>query len=180
MSFCCELLIITVCWHGCYILIKPWTYKCNADETLCKIRVWSIVSTLQEENFHWNLNFAISLTANPLNLNSAYYYIFYKSLKDSLCNWCLIPWVWPFWSRSLVQFCEYFYPIGYAIWKYRYTQYNFYRLLWSWKQFFWSHYAILVTECAVYMSMSFEIRGCSSFTGCCNHGNRLSDHTMWS
>ena len=34
---------------------------------------------LQEENFHWNLNFAISLIANSLKLNSAYRYIF-KSL----------------------------------------------------------------------------------------------------
>ena len=32
-------------------------------------------TTLQEGNFHWNLNFAISLMANLLNLNSAYYYI---------------------------------------------------------------------------------------------------------
>ena len=30
---------------------------------------------LQERNFHCNLNFAISLMANLLNLNSAYYYI---------------------------------------------------------------------------------------------------------
>ena len=29
--------------------------------------------TLQEENFHWNLNFAISLMANSLNFNSAKY-----------------------------------------------------------------------------------------------------------
>ena len=28
--------------------------------------------TLQEENFHWNLNFAISLMANSRNLNSAH------------------------------------------------------------------------------------------------------------
>ena len=27
------------------------------------------------------------------------------------------------------------------------------------------------------MSMSFEIRGCSSFTDSCSHGNRLSAHT---
>ena len=29
-----------------------------------------------EENFHWNLNFAISLMANWLNPDSAYYDIF--------------------------------------------------------------------------------------------------------
>ena len=29
--------------------------------------------TLQRETFHWNLNIAISLMANLLNLNSAYY-----------------------------------------------------------------------------------------------------------
>ena len=32
-------------------------------------------TTLQEGNFHWNLNFAISLMANLLHLNSAYYHI---------------------------------------------------------------------------------------------------------
>ena len=32
--------------------------------------------TLQEEMFDWNLNLAISLMVNSLNLNSAYYYIF--------------------------------------------------------------------------------------------------------
>ena len=32
--------------------------------------------TLQEENFHWNSNFAISLMANSLTLNYAYYYIY--------------------------------------------------------------------------------------------------------
>ena len=32
--------------------------------------------TLNEENFCWNLSFAISLMANSLNLNSAYYSIF--------------------------------------------------------------------------------------------------------
>ena len=30
---------------------------------------------LQKENFHWNLNFAISLMADSLNFNSANYYI---------------------------------------------------------------------------------------------------------
>ena len=34
------------------------------------------VCTLQEENLNWNLNFAILLMANLLNLNSAYNYIF--------------------------------------------------------------------------------------------------------
>ena len=32
--------------------------------------------TLQEKNFNWNLNFAISLMANLLNLNSGYNYMF--------------------------------------------------------------------------------------------------------
>ena len=31
-----------------------------------------IVQTLQEERFHFNLNFAISLMAKSLNLNSGY------------------------------------------------------------------------------------------------------------
>ena len=34
------------------------------------------VTTLQEENFHWNSNFAIWLMGNSLNLNSVFYYIF--------------------------------------------------------------------------------------------------------
>ena len=33
-------------------------------------------STLQEGKFHWNINFAISLMANSLNLNSTYLKIF--------------------------------------------------------------------------------------------------------
>ena len=42
-------------------------------------------TTLQEENFHWNLNFAFSLMANSLNLNSAYYYTFRNlSMKASM------------------------------------------------------------------------------------------------
>ena len=39
--------------------------------------------TLQEEKFHWNLNFAILPMANLLNLNSAYIETFYKSFNDS-------------------------------------------------------------------------------------------------
>ena len=35
-----------------------------------------IILALLEENFHWNLSFAILLMANLLNLNSACYYIF--------------------------------------------------------------------------------------------------------
>ena len=35
-----------------------------------------VASTLQEVNFYWNQNFAISLMENSLNLNSACYYIF--------------------------------------------------------------------------------------------------------
>ena len=34
-----------------------------------------VANTLQEVNFHQNLNFAILLMAKSLNLNSAYYYI---------------------------------------------------------------------------------------------------------
>ena len=35
-----------------------------------------LVCIVQEEDFHWNLNFAISLMGNSLNLNSTYYFIF--------------------------------------------------------------------------------------------------------
>ena len=34
--------------------------------------------TLQKENFHWNINFAILLMANLLNFNFASYLIFKK------------------------------------------------------------------------------------------------------
>ena len=34
------------------------------------------IRTLREENFHWNLNSAISLMANSLNLNYVYCFIF--------------------------------------------------------------------------------------------------------
>ena len=34
------------------------------------------MSILQDESFHWNLNFAISLMAKSLDLNSSNYYIF--------------------------------------------------------------------------------------------------------
>ena len=34
-----------------------------------------VANTLQERNFHRNLNFAILLMAKSLNFNSAYYYI---------------------------------------------------------------------------------------------------------
>ena len=37
--------------------------------------VW-ITHTLKPENFQWNLNFAITLMANSLNLNCAYDYVF--------------------------------------------------------------------------------------------------------
>ena len=36
----------------------------------------NVGDTLQEENFHWNLNLAISRMTNSLNFNSIYYYIF--------------------------------------------------------------------------------------------------------
>ena len=37
---------------------------------------FSTSTTLQKENFHWNLNFAIFRFSKLLILNSAYYYIF--------------------------------------------------------------------------------------------------------
>ena len=36
--------------------------------------------TLQEESIHWNFNFAISLMAESLKLNSVYYYTFRNAL----------------------------------------------------------------------------------------------------
>ena len=46
--------------------------KCSTLQLLTRISL----TTLQEENFHWSLKFAFLLMANPLNLNSAYSYIF--------------------------------------------------------------------------------------------------------
>mgnify|MGYP001796284869 CR=1 FL=1 len=41
--------------------------------------------TLQEKNFHWNLNFAMSLMPNSLVLNFAYYNIIIKlSMADNI------------------------------------------------------------------------------------------------
>ena len=37
------------------------------------------ILTLEEEKFYWNLNFAISIMANSLNLDSAYY--IYRNLS---------------------------------------------------------------------------------------------------
>ena len=37
---------------------------------------------LQEENFYWNLNFAILLTGNSLNLNSAYYLLYFLGISQ--------------------------------------------------------------------------------------------------
>ena len=45
----------------------------KSDVVHCK---GSTAITLQEENFNWNLNFAISLMENSLNFNSTHYYIF--------------------------------------------------------------------------------------------------------
>ena len=37
---------------------------------------WRLYATLQEESFHWNLNFAISPMADSLNFSSATWKIF--------------------------------------------------------------------------------------------------------
>ena len=47
----------------------------NTCTLICVLKASVVSSTLQEENFHWNLNFAIE-KFNSLNLNSIYYYIF--------------------------------------------------------------------------------------------------------
>ena len=50
---------------------------CNKIDNSCNdqlIKI-AIVATLQEEDFSWNLYFAISPMANLLRLNSAYYFI---------------------------------------------------------------------------------------------------------
>ena len=50
---------------------------CTINGESCEIvSTVHIHTTLREEDFHWNLNFAIPLMANSLNLNSANYYIF--------------------------------------------------------------------------------------------------------
>ena len=43
---------------------------------LCEVVFSMLLHYLRGVNFHWNLGFAISLMADSLTLNSAYYYIF--------------------------------------------------------------------------------------------------------
>ena len=78
---------------------------------------------LQHECFHWNLIFAISLMANSLNLNSAYFYIFrnlsmiaqmieiqeYK-FTLSILNSLTLTFSEP--GRQ-IEFRLYFHPVGY-------------------------------------------------------------------
>ena len=52
--------------HKIITLGKEMVDKCYGWMSSC-------APTLQKENFHWKLNFAISLMANLLNLYSAYY-----------------------------------------------------------------------------------------------------------
>ena len=58
--------------------LPPQMYHCCIFMTLSLLLFQLHFYTIQDENFHWSLNFAISLMANLLNLNSAYYYIFRK------------------------------------------------------------------------------------------------------
>ena len=46
------------------------------DKYCMQVLSMYVVRIRQKGNLHWNLNFAISLNAISLNLNSAYYYIF--------------------------------------------------------------------------------------------------------
>ena len=54
-----------------YLKPKSQQEKAVFCQNTCKIQ-----ATLQEEYFHWNLNFAVSLLATMLNLNSAFYFVF--------------------------------------------------------------------------------------------------------
>ena len=76
-------------------------------------------NTLQEENFHWNLNFAISHMANSLNINSAKDQIFKnisimaymkKTQKSKFAN-ILFRELDHSGQGRLIEFGVYFYPI---------------------------------------------------------------------
>ena len=58
--------------------------------------------TLLEKNFHWNVNFAISLMANCQNLNSGYFYIFR--------NLSMTAYITEIQKSNLadIQFCEFY------------------------------------------------------------------------
>ena len=58
----------------------------NIDRNLAKATQWPHPLTWQDENFHWNSNFAISLIENSLNFNSACYKILKNFLMMAYIN----------------------------------------------------------------------------------------------
>ena len=58
----------------CVVVQQLWSERYFAINAISRRIVF--MSSLQEENFHWNVNFAILLLANSLKLSFAYYYIF--------------------------------------------------------------------------------------------------------
>ena len=63
--------------------VEILTAKTAAINSSQEVSPYALV---QEENFHWILNFATSLMANQLNSNSVYYNSFQESLNDSIYN----------------------------------------------------------------------------------------------
>ena len=55
--------------------------------------------TLQLENFYWNLNFAISLMANSLNLNSLFHLLYFQESFNDICMYKL-----KFKNQNLLKF----------------------------------------------------------------------------
>ena len=64
------------CINKIDILFTLISHSINAKCSTLQLFTRISLTTLQEENFHWTLKFAILLMENPLNLNSAYSYIF--------------------------------------------------------------------------------------------------------
>ena len=104
-----------------FLLREKWEtfLACVIIETQLSHLIWNIlivsvtgiatIISLWAGNIHWNLNFAISLIANSLNFNFAYYYIFKNLLviaytieiQQSFSLILLILWIWLIWARSL-------------------------------------------------------------------------------
>ena len=96
-------------FHNMYFILNQFLYLHHWQLSL-------VLTTLQNENICWNLNFAILLMVNPLNSNSGFYWIFTnlsmtdyitKIQKSKFANLC----IWPSLARSVNKFCVYFQPV---------------------------------------------------------------------
>ena len=68
-------------WRNVYMMCQLQNrISCHHVYSLCRPSITNLKDTalksltcLAEDNFHWNLNFAISLMTSSLNLNPVYY-----------------------------------------------------------------------------------------------------------